>query len=138
MISSGNIRTISIVTIVLSLLLLVIAAIRGELSFAIVFIIPVIIGYGPLSITGALLLFLGLILLFTSFLREPLEREEGVGREIPDDPNLEDERRGSRPRMGGVVLLGPIPIIFGSDWRMASLAIILAILLIVLVYFLLS
>jgi uncharacterized protein (TIGR00304 family) len=34
---------------------------------------------------------------------------------------------------GGVVLLGPIPIIFGSDAKWASIAIVLAIVLILLV-----
>ena len=34
---------------------------------------------------------------------------------------------------GGVVLIGPIPIIFGSDARWASIAIVLAIVLVVLV-----
>ncbi|MDG7007645.1 MAG: DUF131 domain-containing protein [Nitrososphaerota archaeon] len=39
-------------------------------------------------------------------------------------------------RGGGVIMIGPIPIIFGSDARWASVAIVLAIVLI-LVYFLL-
>ena len=39
-------------------------------------------------------------------------------------------------RGGGVVMIGPVPIIFGSDARWASVAIALAIVL-VLVYFLL-
>ena len=39
-------------------------------------------------------------------------------------------------RGGGVVMIGPIPIIFGSDARWASVAIVLAIILI-LVYFVL-
>ena len=40
---------------------------------------------------------------------------------------------GERPRVrgGGVVMIGPIPIIFGSDPRWASVAIVLAIVLIV-------
>jgi uncharacterized protein (TIGR00304 family) len=39
-------------------------------------------------------------------------------------------------RGGGVIMIGPIPIIFGSDAKWASVAIVLAIVLI-LVYFLL-
>lgn len=39
-------------------------------------------------------------------------------------------------RGGGVIMIGPIPIIFGSDAKWASVAIVLAILLI-LVYFIL-
>ena len=42
------------------------------------------------------------------------------------------ERSGGEVRGGGVVMVGPIPIIFGSDARWASVAIVLAIVLIVL------
>jgi len=42
-------------------------------------------------------------------------------------------RRGdSRVRGGGVILVGPIPIVFGSDAKWATVAIILAIVLVVL------
>ncbi len=46
----------------------------------------------------------------------------------------EGERRGN-VKGGGVILIGPIPIVFGSDARWASVAIVLAILLIVVVLF---
>ena len=41
-------------------------------------------------------------------------------------------REGGRVQGGGVVMVGPIPIIFGSDAKWASVAIVLAIVLIVL------
>jgi uncharacterized protein (TIGR00304 family) len=41
----------------------------------------------------------------------------------------------ARVKVGGVVLIGPIPIIFGSNAKWASLAIVLAIILIVLTLF---
>jgi len=44
------------------------------------------------------------------------------------------EGRG-RVKGGGVILIGPIPIVFGSDARWASIAIVLAIVLILLVLF---
>lgn len=40
---------------------------------------------------------------------------------------------GTRVKGGGVVMIGPIPIIFGSDAKWASVAIVLAIVLIVIV-----
>jgi len=39
----------------------------------------------------------------------------------------------TRVRGGGVILIGPIPIVFGSDAKWASMAVVLAILLIVAV-----
>jgi uncharacterized protein (TIGR00304 family) len=41
-------------------------------------------------------------------------------------------KEGAQVKGGGVVMVGPIPIIFGSDARWASVAIALAILLILL------
>ena len=45
----------------------------------------------------------------------------------------EEGRRRGEVRGGGVIMIGPIPIIFGSDARWASIAMVLAIVLIVLV-----
>jgi uncharacterized protein (TIGR00304 family) len=47
-------------------------------------------------------------------------------------PSDEGERR-SDVRGGGVIMVGPIPIVFGSDAKWASIAIVLAIALIVAV-----
>ena len=41
-------------------------------------------------------------------------------------------KEGGRVQGGGVIMVGPIPIIFGSDAKWASVAIVLAIVLIVL------
>jgi uncharacterized protein (TIGR00304 family) len=42
------------------------------------------------------------------------------------------KKEGTEVKGGGVIMIGPIPIIFGSDMKWASVAIILAIILIVL------
>lgn len=44
----------------------------------------------------------------------------------------EGRKEGARVKGGGVVLVGPIPIIFGSDMKWASVAIVLAIILVFL------
>jgi len=41
-------------------------------------------------------------------------------------------KEGSGVQGGGVVMIGPVPIIFGSDMKWASVAIVLAIILIIL------
>ncbi len=42
------------------------------------------------------------------------------------------QRDGTRVKGGGVIMVGPVPIIFGSDAKWASVAIILALVLVVL------
>jgi len=56
-----------------------------------------------------------------------------VGLGIVVASMLVEGRGKGEVKGGGVVLLGPIPIIFGSDAKWASIAIVLAIVLILLV-----
>lgn len=51
---------------------------------------------------------------------------------VPGKSSEKGEKR-SEVKGGGVILIGPIPIIFGSDAKWASIAIVLAIVLIVIV-----
>jgi len=44
--------------------------------------------------------------------------------------------RGAQVKGGGVVLVGPVPVVFGSDYKWASVAIVLAIALVLLVFLL--
>lgn len=54
-------------------------------------------------------------------------RFEENGKKEPDAEKAESKIRG-----GGVIMLGPIPIIFGSDKESANTAVILAIILMIL------
>jgi uncharacterized protein (TIGR00304 family) len=64
------------------------------------------------------------------------ENEEGSGKsfrfEEPEKKEPYAEKAESKIRGGGVIMLGPIPIIFGSDRESANTAVILAIILMVL------
>ncbi len=44
----------------------------------------------------------------------------------------ETKKSGAEVKGGGVVMIGPIPIVFGSDMKWASVAIVLAIVLVLL------
>jgi uncharacterized protein (TIGR00304 family) len=45
----------------------------------------------------------------------------------------EERERRTEVRGGGVIMIGPIPIVFGSDAKWASIAMVLAIVLVVVV-----
>ena len=77
------------------LVLIALALVTGEAKVALVLFIPVIYGGGILLLLGILLLFLGIFARF--FL--PMTHEETT---------LEKN-------YGGVVFIGPIPMVFGSD-----------------------
>ncbi|MGC9131312.1 MAG: TIGR00304 family membrane protein [Pyrobaculum sp.] len=63
---------------------------------------------------GLLLIVAGVFLMALSILITALKREEGGE---------------SKTEAGGVVLIGPVPIVFGTSQRIAQLTLILAILL---------
>jgi len=54
---------------------------------------------------------------------------------VMSDKSSEKGGRRTEVRGGGVVMVGPIPIVFGSDAKWASIAMVLAIVLVVVVLF---
>lgn len=109
--------------LVLSLSLLFVAAMRGEASLVLLFIIPVLTITGPLGVIGALLLPAALLLLFLSLLPAGpgTHMDDGVGQ--------------TETRWGGVIMLGPIPIPFSAakgQWWLIPLAILMTVLLLLI------
>lgn len=74
---------------------------------------------------GALLVFLGILLILLAFLNQKPENEK-----FPELAQAKKEKK-----YGGLVLIGPIPIVFG-DAKLAIVAMILAITLMLLSIFL--
>jgi uncharacterized protein (TIGR00304 family) len=76
-----------------------------------------------LTFIGAAIIFVGFLIVMiavtTSGRRRKPEQDGGEGQE-------------TQMRGGGVIMIGPIPIIFGSDAKWTSIAIVLAIVLIVI------
>lgn len=70
---------------------------------------------------GILLLLIGLFLIISAFLTQKPESEK-----LPELAQAEEEKK-----FGGLVLIGPIPIVFG-DAKLAIVAMILAITLMLL------
>ncbi len=69
---------------------------------------------------GVVVIVLGFLIIFlTSLVLARSRRREG-------------EEGGTEMKGGGVVMIGPIPIIFGTDPKWTSIAIVLAIILVVL------
>ena len=109
--------------LVLSLSLLFVAAMRGEASLVLLFIIPVLTITGPLGVIGALLLPAALLLLFLALLPAGpgTHMDDGVGQ--------------TETRWGGVIMLGPIPIPLGEakgQWWLIPLAVLMTVLLLLI------
>jgi uncharacterized protein (TIGR00304 family) len=67
-----------------------------------------------LLLLGILLIFAGFIVVFISIFAATLR-----------------SRKDTEVKGGGVIMIGPVPIIFGSDAKWATIAIVLAIVLVI-------
>ena len=88
--------------LLLAIALLAWAVLDGQVSFALEFIIPVLYGTGPLLAVAVLMAFAGMMLVFLSVLGPGVRTETSAGSE------------GAKKEWGGVILIGPIPIVIGS------------------------
>ena len=97
------------------------AVARGEASVYLIFVVPAVVGTGPLAFLGILLVFLGFFLTFffwTAGTRPSEIEARGIPAIPPEEP--------TKPRRwGGVAFLGPIPLVFGSDPQMTRMMLIL-------------
>jgi len=98
------------------ILFILLGILQGDAEIAIIFVVPVIYGSGIYLTIGILLIFLSFVLFFIfSTLgfqdRKPRRGIKEAGKEA---------RSGSRSKYGGVVFIGPIPIIFGKDESIAK------------------
>jgi len=158
-------RKSPVLTVLAVLLLLgglgifIFSAVRGDSEFHLFLIIPVISSQDPLGIVGMLMFMAGLIMFpiarFMGHVGDMGRREEQAyqGGEFGSDRfgsgecekgdvsyrgNVNVGREHSKPRIGGVVFIGPIPIVFGSErgiarWMIpaaAALAVIMVLMMV--------
>jgi uncharacterized protein (TIGR00304 family) len=107
------------------LLTLALAVMRGDASLYLVVIVPVVVGTGPLALLGILFVFAGFFLTFFLWnAGTPLPLVAPM--EVPETPAADvAEHVPPKRRWGGVVFLGPIPLVFGSDPQMTRLMLVL-------------
>ncbi|MFX1518665.1 MAG: TIGR00304 family protein [Promethearchaeota archaeon] len=85
-----------------------------------------------LILLGIILIIVGSLFIFLEIIMNILGEKGEKSKEKEEKP----KKTKSKIRGGGVVLIGPIPIIFGSDKNFLIIAVILAIVL-MLIYFIL-
>ncbi len=95
---------------------------RGEIEFCLFLIFPVLKAEGAFGAASLILAFAAVVVIFLSFFT--LAPEQAGGRQ-------------ERPSVGGVVLIGPIPIALGSDRRTALMALVIAAVVLMIIILLL-
>ena len=138
-------RKIAYLFLILGGSLLIYGILTGEVGFALFLIFPVFYGSGAISALSFIFLFLGFILFFIepfSFSHSTKKfKSPPVTYPSPMEENVSEEdvkeKIKTKKKYGGIILIGPIPIVFGSD-RDTVLVVVLIVLLLLafLVFFL--
>lgn len=110
-------RTLSLMALIAGAGVLAYAAVTGQAEVGLLLVVPFIVGSGPLPFAGALLVLLGTVGLVAGTAR----RLAPPGPTSTSQTAPPDEET-TRTEAGGVVMIGPIPIVLGSDRRTAILA----------------
>jgi uncharacterized protein (TIGR00304 family) len=111
----------------IGILFFLLGYLNGEVEVGIFLIFPFIIGSGIFVLVGFFLIFFAV---FVSIL--------GFGRHIRDidDSDINKDQysisKKTSVKGGGVILIGPIPIVFGSNWKITVLLMILTTIIIFL------
>ena len=105
----------------------------GQIRFYLVVIIPVLTSDDAWGSLPLLAIFAGIVLMALA----PALGKNDPDTSEPEDSGVDAGTSHGRTDIGGVVLIGPIPILFGSDGRMALIAAGIAILILALLVLLL-
>ena len=110
--------------------LLAYSAATGEGQVALFLIFPVFTGTGLVPFAGMLLIMLGFFLGFVSLASRFMPASEDAV--MPAASQSAPSPASPSKKFGGVVFLGPVPIVFGSDRKISTAMLVLGIALTIL------
>jgi len=125
-------QVLSLVCFILGIVFFIIGFLTGETKGGIFIVFPFIIGSGIFSLLGFIFIFIAIISFifkFTTYIKSDKIKNE--------NDELQPKKKTSI-KGGGIVLIGPIPIIFGSNWKIVIVLLIIAIILIFITFFILK
>ncbi len=116
---------IPIGTLVVGLALVAVSVASGEAEVSLAVVFPIISGSDPLFLIGVALIVTGMLTGF-ALLFAPLRGSE-IQSEYLGQGDAGRGTEGKSTKYGGVILIGPVPIAFGSSTRIAYLMLALAV-----------
>ncbi|MEM0139700.1 MAG: DUF131 domain-containing protein [Ferroplasma sp.] len=118
-------KNIGLFLIVAGFILFIVMGIAGIAHIGIFIIFPFIVSDNIISAIPMAMVFIGILFIFMpSF---------DIGRGEGENTCHEDEKQKSENKVGGFLMIGPIPIIFGNDKKLIYISMLIAAILI-LVY----
>lgn len=122
-------QILSFICFLLGISFFVLGFLYGDVDAGIFIIFPYISGSGIYSLLGFLFIFISILVFFFGFLGNFQQQDIETGNKILE-PSKKTSIKG-----GGVVLIGPIPIVFGSNWKITVLLMVLTIIIILISFF---
>ena len=101
--------------------------ISGEGQVGLFLIFPFVFLQGGIGAVGILLVILGVFCLLIGISTSATDIPESTAGE----PGSAAPKGGAKKNFGGVVLIGPFPIIFGSDAKMANIMLMIAVAIVI-------
>jgi uncharacterized membrane protein len=129
--SMRHVRLLGLVLLIAGVALIAASVATGQGQVYLLLFIPVYVGTGALGLLGILVLFLGFFLatLGSAWRGFPVPVAPAPDSASPPELMAPPSPAGPPARYGGVIMLGPIPIVFGSDARIAKWMMILGLIL---------
>jgi uncharacterized protein (TIGR00304 family) len=131
---SATVRGLGIALLIVGLVTLIWSVNEGLIQFYLIVIVPVFASDNVIGLLPLLAIFAGIALLMFS---PVFDRDYLDAIETGDSERREVGSDSDRSKVGGVVLIGPIPILFGSDKKTALIAAALAIIVMAIIILLL-
>ena len=120
---------LSLVFFIFGVVFFAIGVLSGEIETGFVVVFPFLAGSGIYAFLGFIFIFIAILLFVFGFATY-------VG---PDEFEVDhDEHQPCKKasvKGGGVVLIGPIPVVFGSNWKIALIMMVVAIILVLVAFF---
>ena len=113
---------LSLICLIAGVIFFCLGILSGDVKSGIILIFPFISGSGIYAFLSFIFIFIAIGLFMFGFTTY-VESDE-----------LQNHKK-TTIKGGGVVLIGPIPIIFGSNWKITLIIIIIAIILVLVTFF---
>ncbi|MCL4452514.1 DUF131 domain-containing protein [Ferroplasma sp.] len=116
-----NGRLAGIFLILAGFIILILLALEGLVQFGIFLFIPFAVSTSPLAVIPFIMIFSGIVIFFISV---PVIDKGNMADRWQNEGD--DDRNGKKSQTGGLVMIGPVPIIFGNDRKLIYISMAVA------------
>jgi len=124
----NNFHKLSLLTLIVGFVFFSIGVLTGEVEVGFFLFFPFLIGSGFISFLGLILVFFSIFLFIYGFVNTNLEFANKQF-EVDSEPKTNKKLKG-----GGIVLIGPIPIVFGTNLKITIMIIIITLIILLFIF----